>query len=183
MRSAHPHRADVNIPSNSSNSRVMAPLQFKVVKASHVSSQQRSTRRRQLQQRRRRLEDDDADEQTARLKRPREPVEVSSRLIAGDLTLAESYDEYIDRQKEMSHTLQVSIAPYFAQPPARWREKYASMCDDCFEKGVHCRHYPERRLRLVFIGHNPSDHAWASGHFYSNPSNNFFKLLRNSGRI
>lgn len=26
-------------------------------------------------------------------------------------------------------------------------------------------------LRLIIIGHNPSEHAWSTGHFYSNPSN------------
>lgn len=26
-------------------------------------------------------------------------------------------------------------------------------------------------LRLMIVGHNPSAHAWSTGHFYSNPSN------------
>ena len=29
----------------------------------------------------------------------------------------------------------------------------------------------DRPLRLVIVGHNPSAHAWSSGHYYSNPSN------------
>jgi hypothetical protein len=31
-------------------------------------------------------------------------------------------------------------------------------------------------------GHNPSEHAWTLGHYYSNPSNRMWKLLR-LGRI
>mmetsp|Transcript_6069 Transcript_6069/g.15455 ORF Transcript_6069/g.15455 Transcript_6069/m.15455 type:complete len:283 (+) Transcript_6069:265-1113(+) len=33
-------------------------------------------------------------------------------------------------------------------------------------------------LRLILVGHNPSDHAWKSGHYYSNPSNRMFKILK-----
>jgi len=36
-------------------------------------------------------------------------------------------------------------------------------------------------LRLVLVGHNPSAHAWASGHYYSNPSNRMFPILRETG--
>jgi hypothetical protein len=75
--------------------------------------------------------------------------------------------------------------PFVAPAPAKWHEKYGN---------------PERKLLLLFIGHNPSDHAWASGHFYrfihhscflsclsviyriyslySNPANWFWRLLR-----
>jgi hypothetical protein len=35
----------------------------------------------------------------------------------------------------------------------------------------------EGPLRLIIIGHNPSDHAWRSGHFYSNPANRMWPLL------
>lgn len=28
-------------------------------------------------------------------------------------------------------------------------------------------------LRLIIVGHNPSEHAWKSGHYYSNPSNRY----------
>ena len=30
---------------------------------------------------------------------------------------------------------------------------------------------------MLVIGHNPSEHSWASGWSYSNPSNNFWRLL------
>ncbi|KAG2442614.1 hypothetical protein HXX76_002699 [Chlamydomonas incerta] len=36
-------------------------------------------------------------------------------------------------------------------------------------------------LRLVIVGHNPSEHAWRSGHYYSNPSNHLWPLLRRTG--
>jgi hypothetical protein len=39
----------------------------------------------------------------------------------------------------------------------------------------------EQPLRLIIIGHNPSDHAWRSGHFYSNPANRMWPLLRRCG--
>lgn len=38
---------------------------------------------------------------------------------------------------------------------------------------------PERPLRLVLVGHNPSAAAWRDGHYYSNPSNRMWSLLRN----
>lgn len=38
-----------------------------------------------------------------------------------------------------------------------------------------------RPLRLIFVGHNPSEHAWKSGHYYSNPSNRFWKIVRETG--
>lgn len=38
-------------------------------------------------------------------------------------------------------------------------------------------------LRLLFIGHNPSEAAWSSGHYYANPSNRFWALLRESAII
>jgi G:T/U-mismatch repair DNA glycosylase len=34
-------------------------------------------------------------------------------------------------------------------------------------------------LRLVLVGHNPSAAAWRDGHYYSNPSNRMWSLLRN----
>lgn len=36
-------------------------------------------------------------------------------------------------------------------------------------------------LRLVFVGHNPSEHAWRSGHYYSNPSNRMWRVLATTG--
>lgn len=36
---------------------------------------------------------------------------------------------------------------------------------------------PEWPLRLIIIGHNPSDTAWQQGHYYANPSNRMYKLL------
>lgn len=31
------------------------------------------------------------------------------------------------------------------------------------------------------VGHNPSTVAWATGHFYANPSNRFWPMLRSTG--
>lgn len=41
----------------------------------------------------------------------------------------------------------------------------------------------ERPLRVLFVGHNPSMAAWKMGHYYANPSNRFWHLLRESGMI
>lgn len=41
----------------------------------------------------------------------------------------------------------------------------------------------ERPLRVLFVGHNPSDAAWRAGHYYANPSNRFWRLLRESRMI
>jgi TDG/mug DNA glycosylase family protein len=62
-------------------------------------------------------------------------------------------------------------------PPGKWRERYGSVCRTCFEDSVPCDHYPELPLRCLFIGHNPSLHAFTSGFSYSNPSNHFWSLL------
>lgn len=40
---------------------------------------------------------------------------------------------------------------------------------------------PERPLRLVLVGHNPSAAAWKSHHYYANPSNRMWKLLSGVG--
>lgn len=42
-------------------------------------------------------------------------------------------------------------------------------------------HLGDRRLRCLIVGHNPSAHAWASGHYYSNPTNWMWRLLRETG--
>ena len=41
--------------------------------------------------------------------------------------------------------------------------------------------YGERPLKILFVGHNPSFHSWESGHYFSQPSNRFWKLLLQSG--
>ncbi|KAG7379290.1 hypothetical protein PHYPSEUDO_008766 [Phytophthora pseudosyringae] len=59
----------------------------------------------------------------------------------------------------------------------KWQERWHAICDDCFEHVQPCVHYPERRLRLLIVGHNPSDHAWKTGYSYSNPTNRMWMLL------
>ncbi|EEY53537.1 uncharacterized protein PITG_07211 [Phytophthora infestans T30-4] len=58
-----------------------------------------------------------------------------------------------------------------------WQERWHAICDDCFEQAQPCLHHPERRLRLLIVGHNPSDHAWKTGYSYSNPTNRMWMLL------
>ena len=38
-----------------------------------------------------------------------------------------------------------------------------------------------RPLRLILVGHNPSAHAWSSGHYYSHPGNRMWPILRETG--
>ena len=61
--------------------------------------------------------------------------------------------------------------PWRAPAPGRWQERYASPGE------------PERRLRLLLVGHNPSEVAWSGGHFYGNPTNRMWHLLRVGGII
>jgi hypothetical protein len=41
----------------------------------------------------------------------------------------------------------------------------------------------ELPLSLLLVGHNPSEASWKSGHYYSNPSNRMWPLLRHSKLI
>ncbi|KAG6949474.1 hypothetical protein JG687_00014838 [Phytophthora cactorum] len=59
----------------------------------------------------------------------------------------------------------------------KWQERWHAICNDCFEQAQPCVHYPEHRLRLLIVGHNPSDHAWKTGYSYSNPTNRMWMLL------
>lgn len=43
--------------------------------------------------------------------------------------------------------------------------------------------YGDLPLRLLLVGHNPSEHSWASGHYFSQPSNKFWKLIAESGLL
>ena len=42
---------------------------------------------------------------------------------------------------------------------------------------------PEWPLRLIVVGHNPSEKAWELGHYYANPSNRMWKLLSAAGIV
>jgi len=70
-----------------------------------------------------------------------------------------------------------SLLPFVAPAPNKFRERFADTCLACFSKSIRCDHSEEGPLRLLLIGHNPSDHAWKSGFFYSNPSNRMWNLL------
>ncbi len=41
--------------------------------------------------------------------------------------------------------------------------------------------FGDRPLEILFVGHNPSEHSWESGHYFSQPSNRFWKLMDESG--
>eukprot|EP00898_Chlorokybus_atmophyticus_P007568 jgi/Chlat1/7812/Chrsp66S07335 len=82
---------------------------------------------------------------------------------------------------KVPHDLHLLPPPFISPAPGRWREKYSSVCETCHKGRVTCLHYSELPLRLLLVGHNPSEHAYASGFFYSNPTNNMLKLLRESG--
>lgn len=63
------------------------------------------------------------------------------------------------------------------QAPGKWQERWHAICQDCFHQVQPCSHYREHRLRLLIVGHNPSDHAWKDGYSYSNPTNRMWRLL------
>ena len=67
--------------------------------------------------------------------------------------------------------------PFVAAAPGLWRERFAPCCRACFSASAPCAHHPERRLRLLIVGHNPSDTAWRTGFPYANGTNRFWKLM------
>ncbi|CEG45810.1 Uracil-DNA glycosylase-like [Plasmopara halstedii] len=78
------------------------------------------------------------------------------------------------RRKNIHNELESEIG---AQRSHKWQERWHAICDDCFKQVRPCKHYSERRLRLLIVGHNPSDHAWRTGYSYSNPTNRMWMLL------
>src|SRR5690242_12567050 len=44
-----------------------------------------------------------------------------------------------------------------------------------------CLPVPVPSCDPVQIGHNPSEHAWHTGHYYSNPSNRMWPILIKTG--
>lgn len=42
---------------------------------------------------------------------------------------------------------------------------------------------PEWPLRVIIVGHNPSEKAWELGHYYGNPTNKMWKLLSTTGIV
>ena len=75
------------------------------------------------------------------------------------------------------------LLPFLAATGGGFRERYASVSARAFKDRVPCTEHVERPLRLLIVGHNPSDHSWESGVPYSNPSNRYWPLLRESGVI
>ena len=75
------------------------------------------------------------------------------------------------------------LLPFVAPAPARWRERYNSICDSCFSASAACTHFPEVPLRLIVLGHNPSTTAWSTGFSYAHGSNRMWSLLGESGIV
>jgi hypothetical protein len=44
------------------------------------------------------------------------------------------------------------VLPFVSQKRNGWRERYASVCEACFEQGLPCSHYREVPLRLLIVG-------------------------------
>jgi len=65
----------------------------------------------------------------------------------------------------------------------KWRERYAGVCDSCFDARVPCAHYPELPLRCLLLGHNPSEVAFTTGWTYGNPTNRMWTLLQEAAHI
>jgi hypothetical protein len=89
-----------------------------------------------------------------------------------------------DDGDEQQHQLVGSrdIQPVIAADGGLWRERFASTCEACYRAALPCVHFRETPLRLLIIGHNPSEHTWSTGFPYSNPSNRFWRLLA-QGRV
>ena len=41
--------------------------------------------------------------------------------------------------------------------------------------------YGDNPLSLLIVGHNPSQHSWESGHYFSQPTNSFWRLIKEAG--
>lgn len=62
--------------------------------------------------------------------------------------------------------------------PGQYRERLTGHCGLCFRARRPCPHCPELPLRLLLLGHNPSELAFRTGYAYGNPSNAMMRLLR-----
>eukprot|EP01029_Cantina_marsupialis_P014970 TRINITY_DN3278_c0_g3_i1.p1 TRINITY_DN3278_c0_g3~~TRINITY_DN3278_c0_g3_i1.p1 ORF type:complete len:297 (+),score=51.73 TRINITY_DN3278_c0_g3_i1:112-1002(+) len=67
--------------------------------------------------------------------------------------------------------------PYFVSKESKYRDRFASACDDCFESHETCPHFAEKRLKLLICGHNPSEESWRTGIMYAHKSNRMWKIL------
>jgi TDG/mug DNA glycosylase family protein len=73
-----------------------------------------------------------------------------------------------------------ALQPFVAAEAGGFRERYTSISLADF-KARRPSAEQERPLRVLLVGHNPSEHAWQSGVPYSNPTNRFWRLLRDAG--
>ncbi len=47
---------------------------------------------------------------------------------------------------------EAGMTPFVLNRKNGWRERYAGVCESCFDQGKHCTHYPETRLKLLVLG-------------------------------
>ena len=68
--------------------------------------------------------------------------------------------------------------PFVAAAPGLWRERFAPCCPACVSASAFCTHHAESALRLLIVGHNPSETAWQTGFPYANATNRFWRLMQ-----
>jgi TDG/mug DNA glycosylase family protein len=73
--------------------------------------------------------------------------------------------------------------PFVAAAPGLWRERFAACCPRCFAASATCLHHAEAPLRLLIVGHNPSETAWRTGYPYANGTNRFWRLMQLGGLV
>ncbi|ETV86856.1 hypothetical protein H257_01905 [Aphanomyces astaci] len=98
----------------------------------------------------------------------------SNRLATIGSSRPTKRSESVEREDDSDARKKAKAAATVAR---KWQERYHSICDTCFDQVQECVHCPDTPLRLLIVGHNPSDHAWQSGYSYSNPTNRMWKLL------
>ncbi len=125
----------------------------------------------------------------ARRKRPREPegdecghselVRVLPRVLGEEGHEAKRFDRWTAPADADGRGL-----PLVVKQPGRaglYRERLQSVCGACVAGEVPCPHRPELPLRLILLGHNPSERSFRDGYGYANPSNAMMRLLRGQG--
>ncbi|OWZ01664.1 hypothetical protein PHMEG_00026906 [Phytophthora megakarya] len=111
----------------------------------------------------------------AKRERDEDAAEVASCV---DDTVVDTVETVVKRSKNNPHEPERETETQGKwQDQGKWQERWHAICDHCFAQGQPCTHYSERRLRLLIVGHNPSDHAWKTGYSYSNPTNRMWMLL------
>jgi hypothetical protein len=72
--------------------------------------------------------------------------------------------------------------PFVAPAPAKYRDRFGAVCDECFHSSRICSHHPEKRLITLIVGVNPSEASWNVGFNYAHKSNLMWRLLTGKSR-